>query len=342
MMPLFSIIITTRNRPLLFRTALESVLAQSWPDFEVVVVNDGSDAEHQSDYDSILGRSTDTNRVRSFTLVPLSKGHGASYARNFGAAEAKAPYLCFLDDDDCWTDPSHLDRAQAVVLDAAAPVDLYMTNQVAFLSGVQQRGPIWIDDLPSILAKRNNPPDRHGAHTVTVDELLQSRGFCHLNTLIVRRGLYEEIGGMEETIRWEEDRDVYLRLIDRAAMMKYAPFTIARHNIPDPAKSASMTTALSEMERRLFQLMVFDRARYLSRHPAIRVYGRRHKAFTLKRIAESLAIAGRDVDAAFYAREALRTGPTVKWAGYTAWRMLRALAAQAPLGRRRPKPRTSG
>ena len=35
-------------------------------------------------------------------------------------------------------------------------------------------------------------------HTVTVEELLPSQGFCHLNTLIVRRALYEEIGGMEE------------------------------------------------------------------------------------------------------------------------------------------------
>ena len=281
-MPFFSVIIATRNRPALFRQALESVLAQSWSDIEIIVVNDGSTAEHQSEYSSILG-AVDSSRVRSIALIPWPKGHGGSYARNLGAAEAKAPYLCFLDDDDCWTDPNHLGRAQAVIADTAAPVDLYMTNQAAFLHDAQQPGPIWIEDLPAILAKLDNRPDRHGAHTVTVDELLQSRGFCHLNTLIVRRALYEEIGGMEETIRWEEDRDVYLRLIDRAAAMKYVPVTVARHNIPDPVKAASMTTALSELERRLSQLTVFDRALSFARHPAIRAHARRAKGYTLNR-----------------------------------------------------------
>ena len=138
-MPYFSIVIATRNRPSLFRSALESVLAQSWSDSEIIVVNDGSTTEHQREYDSVLG-TVDASRVRSFTLIPRPNGHGGSYARNFGAAEAKAPYLCFLDDDDCWTDPSHLDRAQAVIFDATAPLDLYMTNQAAFLNGVQQRG----------------------------------------------------------------------------------------------------------------------------------------------------------------------------------------------------------
>ena len=46
-----------------------------------------------------------------------------------------------------------------------------------------------------------------------------------------------------------------------------------------------MTTALSEFERRLSQLRLLDRAIFFSRHAAIRAYGRRHKAYTLKRIA---------------------------------------------------------
>jgi hypothetical protein len=78
-----------------------------------------------------------------------------------------------------------------------------------------------------------------------------------------------------ETFRWEEDRDLYLRLIDRAAVMKYVPISVARHNIPDPANPASVTPALSEIERRLLQLMAFSRARHLSRHPAIRAQSSR-------------------------------------------------------------------
>jgi len=326
-MPSFSVVIATRDRPQLFGQALASVLAQSWPDLEVIVVNDGSAAEHQPAYQSVLD-AADPQRVRSFSLVQTPGGHGGSYARNFGAAKANAPYLCFLDDDDCWTDAGHLARAQAVIGDSAIPVDLYMTNQAAFLQGVQRPGPIWIEDLPAILARLDNRPDRHGAHTVTVEMLLQSQGFCHLNTLIVRRELYEAIGGMEASIRWEEDRDVYFRLIDRAGMIKYAPVTVARHNIPDPRQTASMTTTLSEIERRLFQSKVFDRAWHQSSHPAIRAHARRYKAYTLKRITQLLVAAGRDTEAAHYARAALRTSPSVKWAGYTAWRTLRAFVGR--------------
>jgi hypothetical protein len=215
-----------------------------------------------------------------------------------------------------------------------------MTNQAAFLSDERRPGPIWIEDLPPVLARRGNRPDQQGAYRVTVDELLQSGGFCHLNTLIVRRTLYDTIGGMEEAIRWEEDRDLYLRLIDRAIVIKYAPFTVARHNIPDPAGSGSMTTALSDFQRHLFRLMVFDRALHLASHPSIRAHAHRHKAYTLKRISEALDTAGRPIEAALYAREALGTGPTAKWTAYTAWLTLRATVKSRDqvLPRRNPKP----
>ena len=321
-MSFFSVIIATRNRPSSFRQALQSVLAQSFSGIEIIVVNDGSAEQYQSEYASIL-RDIGSS-IRSFALIPRPNGHGGSYARNFGVAEANAPYLCFLDDDDCWTDRDHLSRAHAVIAHSAAPADLYMTNQGAFLRDELQPGPIWIEDLPSILASLGNRPDHHGAHSVTVDELLQSGGFCHLNTLIVRRSLYDEIGGMEEAIRWEEDRDLYLRLIDRAIVIKYAPFTVARHNIPHPAGSGSATTALSDLQRYLFRLMVFDRALQLASHSSIRAHAHRHKAYTLKRISEALNTAGRPIEAALYAREALGAGPTAKWTAYTAWLTIRA------------------
>jgi hypothetical protein len=71
--------------------------------------------------------------------------------------------------------------------------------------------------------------------------------------------------------------------------------------------------------------MVFDRALHLASHSSIRESARRHKAYTLKRISEALDTAGRPIEAALYAREALGTGPTAKWTAYTAWLTLRAV-----------------
>jgi glycosyltransferase involved in cell wall biosynthesis len=259
--------------------------------------------------------------VQVVSLVQRPNGHGQSFAINSGVGKTKAPYVCFLDDDDYWTDPHHLERAADVI--SSSPVDLYMANQAAYKGADPQSGPIWLEDLGPILEHLGRRPGRNGSYMVRVEDLLKSRSFCHLNTLIVRRTLYEDIGGMEETIRWGCDHDLYLRLIDRATIMSFMPVVVSHHNIPDPAEKSSMTTGLTE--RRLSQLAVFSRAQYLARHPMIRAYALKKTAYTLKRIAESLAGVGRYVDAASYAREALRADPTLTWTGYTAWLTLRAL-----------------
>jgi glycosyltransferase involved in cell wall biosynthesis len=318
----FSVIMATRNRPAEFRKAVDSVLVQSFRDIEIIIVNDGSEERYQAEYAAILD-AINGIPVRVVSLARLSSGHGQSFAINSGVSKSEAPYICFLDDDDYWTDPRHLERAASVI--SSSPVDLYMANQAAYRGADIQPGPIWLDDLGSILQRLDRRPERDGSYTVDAEDLLRSRGFCHLNTLIVRRTLYEDIGGMAEDIRWECDHDLYLRLVDRAALMKFVPVVVSRHNIPDPTKRSSMTTGLTEAERRLFQLSVFRRAQVLARNPMIRSYAQKHTAYTLKRIAESLAEAERYVDAASYAREALRAGPTLKWTGYTAWLTFRAL-----------------
>jgi glycosyltransferase involved in cell wall biosynthesis len=318
----FSIIMATRNRPTDFRKAVDSVLAQSFRDIEIIVVNDGSEDGCQAQYSAILDTINGVP-VQVVSLVRRPNGHGQSFAINSGVGKTKAPYVCFLDDDDYWTDPRHLERAADVI--SSSPVDLYMANQAAYRGANLQSGPIWLEDLGPIFERLSRSPERNGSFTVSVEDLLKSWSFCHLNTLIVRRTLYEDIGGMDEAIRWECDHDLYLRLIDRAAVMTFMPVVVSGHNIPDPARKSSMTTGLTETERRLFQLAVFRRAQYLARHPMIRAYAQKHTAYTLKQIAESLAAAGRYLDASSYAREALRAGTTLKWIGYTAWLTVRAL-----------------
>ena len=100
--PLFSVIIPTRNRSALFAVALHSVLEQRFRNFEVIVVNDGSSVEHEPRYRELVEAGMGV--VRLLTLVRTERGHGQSYGLNYGAAQARADYLCFLDDDDQWTD----------------------------------------------------------------------------------------------------------------------------------------------------------------------------------------------------------------------------------------------
>jgi glycosyltransferase involved in cell wall biosynthesis len=306
--PLFSVIIPTRNRASLFAVALQSVLDQRFREFEVIVVNDGSSEEHAPRYRDILEAAA--GRTRLLTLVRTERGHGQSYALNFGAASAHGDYLCFLDDDDQWIDAEHLSRAAAVIAARAERTDLVLANQKAFRNGVPIEGVVWIEDLQDHL---KSTPDATGAYTVTATELLLCQAHCHLNTTIVSRDFFLEIGGLDEGLRYECDRDVYLRAIDRARLIRFLPNTVSRHNIPDPAAGASMSTAESEMSKRLYQLRVLDKAVLFTVRPELRHYAMRHRLYVLEHIAAEASRAGRPDCATYYRREALMAKVARGW-----------------------------
>jgi glycosyltransferase involved in cell wall biosynthesis len=93
MPPKVSVIIPTYNRADKVRNAIESVLAQTAPDLEVIVVDDGS-----SDGTELMLRELYGGRIRYFTQA----NQGVSVARNRGIAEAKGEWIAFLDSDDLW------------------------------------------------------------------------------------------------------------------------------------------------------------------------------------------------------------------------------------------------
>jgi glycosyltransferase involved in cell wall biosynthesis len=306
------------------------VLAQTMDDIEVIVVNDGSADEHRDAYGVVLAAAASRigDRLKAHWLIRRPKGHGQSYSLNYGVAQATGEFVCFLDDDDVWTDTGHLARARQAIEAAGRDVglpDLYMANQRAYLRDEKLAGPIWIDTLAEEIAGRGVRPRSDGSFVVSIGDLMATHGFCHINCLTVRRSLYDAVGGMDEGIRWECDRDLFLRLIDRAGVMLHHPEVVSRHNVPDPAKSLNMTTAISMLEKRLLQVRVLDKAALFAGSASIRAHGRRHKAFAMKKIAEELARAGQWVSAAYYAREALGAAPTAKWllfSAYCQWRRL--------------------
>ena len=332
-MPKFSIVLATRDRPALFKEALDSVLAQDFDSFEIVVVNDGSTEENAAIYREILDRAGSAGNipVSVHWLVRRPKGHGQSYSLNFGVSHASGEYVGFLDDDDTWTDNTHLSRA-ARAIDLAPgngrPVDLYMSNQKAVLLGKDVPGPIWLEALAGNLQASGKAARDDGSVQVSPAELLNCGGFAHLNCLIVRRDLYEKIGGMDEGIRWECDRDVFLRLVDSSDVMLHHPSTISLHNVPDPSKTTNMTTALSMIDKRLLQIRVLEKATLFASNPLIRAHGRQHKTYALHRISDELAQIGDWKLSSHYAAEACAMSPSLKLFGLTIQRFMRSLVSK--------------
>ena len=99
--PFFSVIIPAYNLEKYIATALQSVLAQTFRDFEIIIVNDGSTDETVS-----IIQSFHDPRIHLFS----QPNRGVSQARNIGMRKARGAYFAFLDGDDYWY-PEHLELA---------------------------------------------------------------------------------------------------------------------------------------------------------------------------------------------------------------------------------------
>ena len=279
-MPLISVILPTRNRPDLFRVALQSVLSQRDADFEIIVVHDGSEPQYLAPYQGLFAEYA--GRIRLIELPHRSRGHGHAYGINTGVEVAQGEYFAFLDDDDQWIDDDHLSTVCRAIA-RQGRLDMYLSNQQAWHLGQKLPPPIWIGDLLDKVP--NLPgPDAEGCYRVTAADMVRAHGFCHLNTLIIHRDLFTTIKGVDEYLRYECDRDFYYRALDQAQTILYQPKFIARHNVPLVGKMANVSTQVSGTEKCLFQLLILGRLHLSVKNPAIRAYAWRHRAYTLQRL----------------------------------------------------------
>jgi GT2 family glycosyltransferase len=307
----FSVVLATRNRGPLLERALESVLLQADVSLQVLVVDDGSHAEHEAQVAAAVALAAP--RAQLLRLAARAAGHGPSFARNTAATHARGRYIAFLDDDDHWDDPGHLARCLASMSAGPQPADLLFGNQRALRpDGSEHTGDLWLRALPL-----QGPADAQGAHATSVSALLALGAMCHLNTTVIGRALFEAIGGFDERLRYEEDRDLCLRAIDRATRILYQPRAVGLHYVPDAARRDNASTTLGEIDKRLAQLLMYDKAQLVCQRPECRRYASQAKAQVLRRVAQHLADASRHREAQHYRWQVLATDFNTRWLGHT-------------------------
>jgi lipopolysaccharide exporter len=324
--PLFSVIVPTRNRPALLARALASVRGQVGADFEIIVVDDGNTEEFAAALGAVEQSLAEGGRM--LHLARRAAGHGPSYAVNSGAAAAGGRYLCFLDDDDEWIDDGHLARAGAIIAEARQAPDLLLfLQQARSPDGRALPGPIWLEDLMPLPAREATAGPR-GSFVVDAAMLMRSGNFCHLNTIMVRRDFFAAVGGLDERLRYENDRAFYLRCVDQARCMLYVPLTVALHHVPDPAQQTNASTIVTAREKLLAQLGIFERAGLMAEHRVIRRQARRQTGYTYKKLALAFRRDGRDAEALACAMHGLAAGFTLRWLAMTLVIALRAATAR--------------
>lgn len=117
-MPLFSVILPTHDRLDMLREAIVSVSAQTFADWELIVVDDASNVPiGEDELHQLAG-----DKAR---LLRLASSHGGAWAKSAGAAAARGQVFAFLDDDDLW-DPAYLERADLALRKAPDVRVLFM------------------------------------------------------------------------------------------------------------------------------------------------------------------------------------------------------------------------
>ena len=139
----FSVIIPLYNKAPYIRKALESVFAQNYTDYEVIVVDDGStddSARIAEEYiREVRGAENSGAETNAYNLSPINyklirqANSGVSAARNNGVAQAMGDYIAFLDADDWW-EPTYLER-MAQLIEDYPEAGLYACNYVYYKPG---------------------------------------------------------------------------------------------------------------------------------------------------------------------------------------------------------------
>lgn len=192
--PKVSVVIAAYNRPDYLQAALNSVLNQTYENFEIIVVDDGSETDLSGIVESC---SVDVRYVRQ------SENGGPSRARNRGVALADGAYVAFLDDDDEWL-PSKLERQVAA-----------MDGHVACLAGF------------TFLERGENQV--HAINQVTGDFLRRGNIFCGASGFMGRKDALLACP-FDNRLSSGEEWDVYVRLSQRGAIA-YVPEPLFRYRL---------------------------------------------------------------------------------------------------------------
>jgi len=187
--PQFAVVIPVYNRSATIQRALDSVLAQSYPATEIVVVDDGST-------DDSAGLIQAYDGVR----YVQQENAGASAARNLGVAQSTAPWIAFLDSDDYWR-PGHLERVAAAIEGTQGAARLYFSD--AQLPLERGGGQLW-DKIGF------EPSEPYDLQADATDWAALPAHPMLLPASVFQREFYDRSGGLNPRLPSREDTHLFL------------------------------------------------------------------------------------------------------------------------------------
>lgn len=241
---LVSVVIPTYNRAQQTIAAIESALAQTYANLEVIVVDDGS----RDGSEEVVEQFVNNKAIAGHRVTYLSQpNQGPSVARNTGIVKAQGEYIAFLDSDDVWF-PEKLEW-QFKALEqfgnecCACVTDARLVNDSGMDEGSFQ------------MHGRCYPQTMGVDRTATI---ALARSFCGFwtSSLLVRADTIRQIGGFDSGIGFAEDRDLHFRLSLVTSIAYVNKLLIRSDRTPSPPGSTCRPWDKHEVQFRQQQSML--------------------------------------------------------------------------------------
>ncbi|MFE4197244.1 glycosyltransferase family 2 protein [Paenarthrobacter sp. NPDC056912] len=196
-----TIVTRTKNRPVFLARALDDIFAQTFQDFELVIVNDGGDP---ADVERLTSQRPDADRARITTLHHL-ESVGMEAASNAGIKAGSGTFIVIHDDDDFWA-PDFLERTVAYLDDPAHAEE----------TGVMVRTEIVIEE---VVEDRIQPIRREifwaDMRQITLADMLKINRAVPISFLY-RRSLHDAVGYYNEDLPVVGDWEFHLRVLSHS------------------------------------------------------------------------------------------------------------------------------
>jgi glycosyltransferase involved in cell wall biosynthesis len=229
--PVVSVVVPTYNRADRLAPTIESVLAQTVSDLELLVVDDAS-----TDDTEAVVTGYDDDRVQ---YLRHDENRGGSAARNTGIDAARGTYVALLDSDDLW-DPRKLERQVACLESRSDDWVAAYCGYERQRSGSDGRLRVLVDAvLPSV----EREGMEGGAELVTESLLLRGFSTGGSSTLVVRRDVVQRMGGFDESFQRQQDWEFRNRLL-REGKLAYVDAVLVQKKESTPPAAETVERSI--------------------------------------------------------------------------------------------------
>jgi glycosyltransferase involved in cell wall biosynthesis len=187
-MPYFSIVIPVYNKEKFVAKTLKSVLVQTFLDYEIIIVNDGSTDNSEAEI-----RILNDTRIQYYS----KKNEGIAMARNFGIEKATAEYICFLDADDYWF-PNFLVTMHRFTSE--------LVEQKVFATAIE------IETKNKTIPAQYSISKKNEFETINFFNASQKECALWTSSVCIHKSVFDKVGTFDVKIKHGEDTEMWIRI----------------------------------------------------------------------------------------------------------------------------------